>query len=250
MRLGIAVLAFAALSLAIPGSAAALNMQWGFDADDEGWTVDQDGIGAGADPTFSLAGGNPGGHISTVDSNVDDSLHFYSPALTAGSLAPNYLGRLSFDYKRSFAGRDFFVLRIQGAGTDYMFQLFGLPKGSSDVWQHKSLLFVELGAWYYCDPPAACTLDELTQAEFRTELSQATSFHINPDVPEVMGTLGDTYALDNVVLTERPPSSPAPPFVPPLGGATGAPVGAPSLAPKCKKGRKLRKGKCVKKKRK
>jgi hypothetical protein len=240
------VLGLMSLALLVPAGAGATTLSYTFDANDQGWRVSQ-GDPTLVPPTFSATGGNPGGYVSTVDTGAEtgcpppgpscDLVLWFGPDLTGG-LAANYGGTFSLDYNTDL-GPDFVLsLRIPvGAGDDLRVDIPYIGTG----WQHISVPLVE-SSWTYCiSAPPGC--GPPTEAEFRGALASAIRLLILGDV--VDGT-GETYGLDNVILTDI--HRPVPP--PPVG--VPSPTAVLSRLPHhCKKHKsKTHKKKCGKKKRK
>ena len=95
----------ASLSLAIAtgkaqGGALAISV---FEIDSEGWSIAGDGTG----PTFQAAGGNPGGHITTVDQALGVTWYWNAPVKFLGDQTSAYGGMLSFDLFQSSTSSPF-----------------------------------------------------------------------------------------------------------------------------------------------
>jgi hypothetical protein len=206
-----AVAAAAAFAIAGPvGTAGATPISYGFDGGSaEGWKVannyDQPQVTAIVNPV----GGNPGGHLFYNDIVGESGggaafVSFFSPILPAGTLAANFGGTLTFDFRiqggaptRGLTPR---LISPQG-------ELFTVvPVAATNAFQRVGAGLIPPG-WNYCAPGGGgCT--GTTEAEMRAVLFSATQIELEVDARA--GT-GEDYSIDNVALTDPPPVGTAPP---------------------------------------
>jgi hypothetical protein len=229
--------------LGIAASAGATPLDYTFSGSNQGWQQSQDNGNTVASAGFQPSGGNPGGRLTARDSGLDDGcpnttpcelLTFFSP--TVPTLGANYGGTGSFDLRAS-VNPDFAAeLLLLPSGPEYLDGL--APESTGTEYHHLSIQLNEAAKWAIC-PYAGGTCRHPTQAEFMTLIAASDMVAVIVDVGP-NGT-GETYDLDNVVLTDGPPPpSPPPPHKKPK---------------KCKKkhGKKraasAKKKKCKKKKR-
>jgi hypothetical protein len=239
-RLATTFLVAAGAALFAPAGAGATPISHTFDANNQGWVVVQNGAQTAV--PFVATGGNPGGFVRYTDATAETGCFLMPPAapcdfsfmgVAVPSLAANYGGTWSFDYKTSHAPSldDNIFLTIEGGGGSWTKEI---PPANSVAWQHYSGPLTEAG-WEPC-----CGIP-VDQAHFKTQLANAQAVIVDGDV---YTGAGEQYSLDNFTLTDGPAVTPPPAGAPP---AAAPPAAAPAKK-KCKKGRKLKHGKCVKKK--
>jgi hypothetical protein len=213
----LALLAVAALSMAVPASATPL--EYGFNTNNQGWLQSQDNGSTVAGATFQASGGNPGGRLTAKDTGQEggcatgttpcDLLTFISPIVP--KLGANYGGTGSFDL-RSSVNPDFPAeLLLLPTGPNYLDGL--IPESIGTTYHHLSIPLNETANWAVC-PYAGGACSPPSQTTFMTLIGASDQIAVIVDVgPD--GT-GETYDLDNVVLTEGGPLPPPPPSnVPP-----------------------------------
>jgi hypothetical protein len=251
MLVGLAVAAVAALGTA--GSASATSLSYTFDSGNQGWIQSQDNGMTTSSAGFESKGGNPGGHLTAVDTGQEtgcdtgatpcDLLTFFSPIVPF--LSANYGGVASFDLRSSVDPEFGAEVLLLPSGDNYLDGL--IPDGVGKTYHHLSLPLTETASlttgklsWAVC-PYAGGTCAAASQAEFQSLMSASDQIAVIADVgPD--GT-DETYDLDNFKLTNGPPPQPQPPASP------GPPA---TQKKKCKKKKHHRaaaaKKKCKKKK--
>jgi hypothetical protein len=224
--------------MAVPAIASATPLSYGFDASGEAWGQSQNGGSTITTAGFLAIGGNPGGHLSAIDTGTDAAcpaapcniLYFESPTLPVGALTGNYGGTASFDLRSSVSPG--FASELVIGSTSLQALLSGtIPETAGTTYHHLSIPLTEGAAWLYCTTSCVAA----SQAQFKSLLSSADFFSVNADVAPT--DTGETYDLDNVSLTDGPP----------------APVPVRPKKKKCKKKKKKKhaaaaKKKCKKKK--
>ncbi len=232
-------------SLGLCASASATQISWTFDSDNQGWLQNQDQASTNFTPAgFQSTGGNPGGHLWAQDTGPENGcpkgnpcqlLTFYSPPIPA--MSANYGGTASVDLaspKEDPAFPAEFLLLPPG--PNYLDGL--VPEVIGTGYHHLSISLTEAAlsgndpAWAVC-PYIGGTCTPPSQQQFKDLIAASDLVGVMADVGP-NGT-GETYSLDNVSLTDGPPTQPPP--------------------HKCKKKKKNRaavakKKKCKKKKRK
>jgi hypothetical protein len=237
----------AGAALIAPAAAGATPTSFPFDSSSQGWAVGQNNAATAA--PFIATGGNPGGFIRYTDAIAETGCPSAAPCdrsflyVPMSPLTGNYGGSWSFDFKTSVAPSldDNVFLFINGTSGQLQKEI---PPANSLAWQHFSGPLTETG-WTFCTSGDVCPA--ATQAQFKSVLSSADAAGVSPDVYK--GT-GEQYSLDNFGLTDGPVVTPPPAATSPA--ATPPAAAPPAAAPakkKCKKDRKLKRGKCVKKKR-
>jgi hypothetical protein len=249
-KIGVIVLLAAAAVLAAAGSAGATPLDYTFSADNQGWQQSQDNGASFSPAGFSSSGGNPGGRLTARDTGAEDGcstgtdpcdlLTFYSPFVPR--LGANYGGIGSFDLRSSVTPAFGAELLLLPDPPDYLDGLIATSTGTG--YHSLSIRLDETANWAVC-PYAGGNCTSPTRAEFQRLIADSDQVAVIVDVgPD--GT-GETYDLDNVVLTDGPPQMPPPP------PASGPPPHK-KKPKKCKKKRHHRaasakKGKCKKKRR-
>jgi hypothetical protein len=230
----IVLLAIAAtLSTAVSASATPLEYTFSGNSND-GWLQSQNNGNTITSAGFQSSGGNPGGHLHAQDSGTTGTettcpdpgdcnlLTFYSPVVPL--LAANYGGTASFDLRSSVNPAFAAELLLLPSGPEY---LDGLVAETADTtYHHLSIVMNTTATWSVC-PYAGGSCTRPTEAQFLSLIGASDRVAVIADVG-ANGT-GETYDLDNVVLTDGGPLPPPPP-----GG--GPPPSKPSKKPKkCKK---------------
>jgi hypothetical protein len=185
-------------AIAPQNNSSALIAESRFDLDDEGWTVNRDGMG----PTHQAAGGNPSGHISASDGEWDPNWYWYwvAPDKFLSDISAAYGGTLSFDLMQSqtdnqispddrYLSGDVF---LEGIDTDLVLDL---PVNPGTDWTRYTLLLHESAGWTknsHNGFPA--TADEIIAV-----LSNVESIKIRGEYRHGP----DSGGLDNVVLQGR-----------------------------------------------
>ncbi len=244
---GVAFVA-ALVGLVVPGGAAATDVTHRFDVGDDGWQVRQNYNLAPGPVTHHATGGVPatGGYISAVDSGSEATcpmapscqiLEFLSPPLP--SLSGNYGGFIRVHYRPYILPESGIRFIIDGSGGTLHWDSPIPPT----IFTQISKPLTPQPDWVYCSLTFMCHFPP-TEGEFKAVLAGASSVVIRADVSPASF---ETYALDNFRISE-PPAPPA------AAAASLAPVAAATparaTAKKCRKGRKLKRGRCVRKKKK
>jgi hypothetical protein len=232
----------AAGALIAPAAATATPFSYPFNDSNQNFTVLQSGASTPA--TLVLTGGNPGGFIRFTDAIAEtgcptvapcDPSLFEGPNPLPGPLTANYGGTWSFDFKTDVAPsvnkNVYLIIDSGGVGL-----VKSIPPANTTNWQHFSGSLTEPG-WLLYDFGVG-TSAPATEAQFKSVLSDAIATDVQPDV--YTGS-GEHYGLDNFVFTNGPQPAASPP-------AAATPAATAPARKKCKKGRKLKHGKCVKKK--
>lgn len=188
-----------AISLALGGPAGAA-VSNGFGIDSEGWDVITAGdVSAAPIATYgavhNAAGGNPGGYISILDPD-DQNTYFRAPAAYLGNMGPALGGVLRFDQIVSTPSLDYDTqdVVLKGGGLTLTYNL-PLP-AQTDVWK---TITVPLG------PNAAWTLNggaAASLADFQTVLGNLGDLWI---LAEYTNGLIEITGIDNVQLAEAVP---------------------------------------------
>jgi hypothetical protein len=242
-----AVGAIAVVLIVVPAIAAAQPLSFDFTAGRQGWKVSQNNGGNPlTDPAWTNLGGNPGGYVYVNDTGDDSGcttpgtpcnlVNFVSPAI-AGGLSANYGGTASIDLKSSIAPH--YAADIALYSTASNTYVDGtMPETSGLTFHHLSTPLAEGATWQFCNAVTS-TCGAVSQAQFKTSLAATDVILLGADVGSDNAG-GETYSLDNVVLTDGPPPPPVVPVV---------------KKKKCKKKKKhhasvAKKKKCKKKKKK
>jgi hypothetical protein len=246
-KTGVFVLFAVAAALAIPGAAAATEFEYTFSGNNQGWQQSQDNGNTLTTAGFQSNGGNPGGRLTAKDTGAEtgcdtgttpcDLLTFYSPFV--GFLGANYGGTASFDLRSSVNPTFAAELLLLPAGPDYLDGL--IPESTGTGYNHLGIQLSETANWAVC-PYAGGTCNPPAQAQFKDLIAASDEVAVIVDVGP-NGT-GETYDLDNVVLTNGGPAPPPPP--------SGAPPPTLKKPKKCKKKHRKRAAaakKCKKKRR-
>jgi len=227
--IGAIVLLAIAATLCLASSASATALEYTFSGSNQGWQQSQDNGNTVTTAGFQPSGGNPGGRLSARDTGAEtgcktgttpcDLLTFFSPIVPV--LQTNYGGTASFDLRANVNPEFAAELLLLPTGPDYLDGL--IPETTVPGWHHLSIQMTETANWAVC-PYAGGNCSAPSQAEFLSLIAASDQVGVIVDVGPA-GT-GETYDLDNVVLTDGGPLPPAPPN-------RGAP---PSKKPKkCKK---------------
>jgi hypothetical protein len=222
LLLGLALAVVALLATA--GSASATSLSYTFDFGNQGWTQKQDVASATFLPAgFVAKGGNPGGHLSAVDTGEEsgcpdaspcETLAFYSPFVP--TLGANYGGTGSFDLRSADVNPEFGAeLLLLPSGDTYLDGF--IPESPGKSYHHLSIPLNETArvtgklSWAVC-PYAGGACSAASREQFQGLLGSSDVIAVIVDVGP-NGT-GETYDLDNVTLTDAPPQPPAPPGPP------------------------------------
>jgi hypothetical protein len=207
-----------AATLSMAGAASATSLDYTFSGSNQGWQQSQDNGNTVTDAGFQPSGGNPGGRLTAKDTGAEtgcdtgttpcDLLTFFSPIVP--KLQTNYGGTGSFDLRSSVNPMFGAELLLLPTGPNYLDGL--IPETTGTGWHHLSIQMSETANWFVC-PYAGGTCSVPSQAEFLSLIAASDQVGVIADVgPD--GT-GETYDLDNVVLTDGGPLPPAPPNGPP-----------------------------------
>lgn len=161
-----------------------------FESDAQGWTA----LGDIAGPlTWSALGGNPGGHVSIVDSVTGGTTYFVAPGAFLGNQSAALGSSLTFDLKQVFPGAanqfDASDVILIGGGFTLAFDLPTNPANGS--WTSYAVPLTA-SAWHLTSLAGAAP----TTGQFLSTLSGLTSLQIRAEYQ----TGADTGSLDNVFL--------------------------------------------------
>jgi hypothetical protein len=242
------VLLALAAGLTMPGVASATPLEFTFSGNNQGWLQSQDNGNTVTSAGFQSSGGNPGGRLTAKDSGAEtgcpsktpcDLLTFFSPVVSP--MIDNYGGTASFDLRSSVNPGFAAEFLLLPTGPDYLDGL--IPESTGTAYHQLSIQMTEAANWAVC-PYAGGTCAHPSQSQFVSLISASDQVAVIADVGP-NGT-GETYDLDNVVVTDggglpTPPPNQGPP--PPQ-----------KKAKKCKKKKKHKKRaaaakKCKKKRR-
>jgi hypothetical protein len=231
--IGVLVLLAVTATLTLAATAGATPLEYTFSGNNQSWQQAQDPAnGPFVSAGFQSSGGNPGGRLTAKDSGPEDGcpdsdpcqlLTFYSPIVP--KLGANYGGTASFDLRSQSVDPAFaaeFLLLPEG--TEYLDGL--IPESLGTDYHHLSIQMSEAANWAVC-PYLGGTCSPPSQAQFMALIGATDRVAVIADVgPD--GQTGETYDLDNVMLTDGGPQPPPPNH--------GAPP--PKKAKKCKKRKK------------
>jgi hypothetical protein len=233
-----ALLMVAALAMAAP--AGATQLEYTFSGNNQGWMQSQDNGNTITAAGFASSGGNPGGRLTAKDSGAEtgcpdtapcELLTFYSPFVSP--LGANYGGTASFDLRSSVNPAFASEFLLLPPGSEYLDGL--IPESSGTGYHSLSIQLSEAANWAVC-PYAGGTCAPPSQAQFLSLIGATDELAVIVDVGP-NGT-GETYDLDNVVVTDG--GALPPPPRPPGGG--------PSQTQKHKKCKKKHKRAAIAKK--
>ena len=214
--IGVIVLLATAAALASAGTASATPLEYTFNGNNDGWQQSQDNGKNFTAAGFQASGGNPGGHLRAQDSATTGTettcpdptdcnlLTFYSPFVS--SLGANYGGTASFDLRSSVNPAFAAELLILPMGLDYLDGL--IPESTGTTYHQLSIQMDETANWVVC-PYAGGDCTRPSQAQFQALMAASDEIAVIADVGP-NGT-GETYDLDNVLLTDGGPLPPPPP---------------------------------------
>jgi hypothetical protein len=247
-RTCVGLLAACAVVLGSSATASATTLSYSFDSDNQDWGVSQDASSGNAfQAQWTATGGNPSGHLFARDTGPEtgcaasedpcELLTFYSPSVTP--LVANYNGLASFDLRTSADPGDInsaAELILLAAGDFYLDGV--LPSPLSTAYSHFSIPLNEGANWSIC-PFSGGSCSQPTQAQFKTLIGATDQIAIMADIasPETDGT-GETYDLDNVILTDGPPTPPVTPTQPKKKCKKNERRAASAAKKKCKKKRR------------
>jgi hypothetical protein len=223
MAMGL-TLAASVIAMAIPAIASALPLSYSFEGATpavgrQGWTVTQNGGSTFGSSGWLASGGNLGGHLTATDTTEETGcaastnpcgfLYFESPTL-GGGYGANYNGYGSVDL-RSSDSPEYAAELVLGATSTGHYLDGVLPESSGIAFHHLTIPLNETAmagpypAWQYCDGTTGeCSADPVTQAQFQAVLASMDFVSVAADVaPDA--SVGETYDLDNVSLTDGPP---------------------------------------------
>ena len=215
--IGVFLLLALAAVLTMPGGAAATPLEYTFSASNEGWLQSQNNGNTVTAAGFQSSGGNPGGRLTAKDSGAEtgcpsttpcDLLTFFSPIVSP--MIGNYGGTASFDLRSSVNPGFAAEFLLLPTGPEYLDGL--IPESTGTTYHHLSIQMTETANWAVC-PYAGGTCATPSQSQFVSLISASDQVAVIADVGP-NGT-GETYDLDNVVLTDggglpTPPPNPGP----------------------------------------
>jgi len=159
-----------------------------FEVDDDGWAIVNNG--SSTIPDYFPFGGNPGGYISDKDA-VFGVWHFLAPSKFLGDVSEYYGDTLRFDLKQSLNGTVFdHDVLLDGNGITIYYDM---PFYPGFDWTSYLVSVDVNGGWKNLSTGLPAT-----QSEILSVLSSLSSLKIRGDF--FVGTMGDTTAIDNVIL--------------------------------------------------
>lgn len=192
-----AAAAAAAAAVALTGSPAQAAVQYGFDTDAQGWTVEQ-----GGRLTYVASGGNPGGYLEFADISSDDMLAVL--ALPGVDWSAYRGGTLSFDARNLSGNTNFYAsfgqltFSGQGVSTETVDVIpLGEP-AAGPAWHHYTIPLTDA----LFGPNLATALGQVTRVTLRTEFATSDpalfdTVHGGPGFDERVG-------IDNIQLAAVP----------------------------------------------
>jgi hypothetical protein len=212
--IGALVLLAVAATLALAATAGAMPLEYTFSGNNQGWKQAQDPAnGPFVSAGFQSSGGNPGGRLTAKDNGLEDGcpdsdpcqlLTFYSPIVPR--LGANYGGTASFDLRSSVEPAFAAEILLLPEGTEYLDGL--IPESMGTDYHHLSIQMSEAADWAVC-PYAGGACSHPNQAQFMTLIGASDGVAVIADVGP-NGDTGETYDLDNVMLTDGAPLPPPP----------------------------------------
>lgn len=167
----------------------------GFNADDQGWTIQGDAQGASTTPDYNTTGGSPGGFISAVDDVTGDYWYFSAPSDFLNNMKDKYGKTLKFKLKQSSttsqATKDDLMI-ISGNGMDIIFKV---PYNPGITWT-KYTVSLKSSDWVKLSTGTAPS-----RTEMKKVLQNITKLWIRGEYR----TGADEGGLDNVTITEKLP---------------------------------------------
>jgi hypothetical protein len=187
-----------------------------FSTTDEGWTVFDQNAGSSVAPTYTAAGGNPGGFVQFLSGTANLNIYFSAPAKFKGNFSFSYNQSMSFDMMTS-AGNDNTTADVilKDAGNNFTL-IYQLPtKPVSGSWTTYTISMNESNWRQGSIAGAAPTRDQ-----FKQVLANIGTFLIR--LKYASGSLAPvTTKLDNVVLNSVTLNNP--PKVNSFSPASGTP---------------------------
>jgi hypothetical protein len=192
------ILPAAAALIALGGPASAATVSSTFDTDAEGWGVGniRSNISTAPDPstppTYNATGGNPGGYISTTD--TQDIVAFLAPGKFLGDDAGFIGGSLSFDLQDTVGSDGVpYPAVVLYSSLGFSISYTALPPGTS--WTSYSIPLTAAG-WTGYPGGENNGVIPVTDKEFASVMSTIANIAIEAD----WHTGDDNTGLDNVVL--------------------------------------------------
>jgi hypothetical protein len=194
------VLGLAAAGLVVGfGGIAQATVTSGFTFSTDGWTVitsypiGSNVLSYGSAP-WNAVGGNPGGYVSILDPDDNDT-YFRAPAAFLGNQSAAVGGTLAFDRIMETGAIDYsqnYDVMLQGGGRILQYEL---PMPSQlTLWQTYQLTLAPSAGWFNVTSNTAATL-----ADFQAVLSSLTELWL---LAEFTNGQLETIGIDNVVLTD------------------------------------------------
>lgn len=161
-----------------------------FEANDDGWTLSNNGVGS--KPLLRQQDGNPSGQLCGTDSDATDIWYFVAPPEYLGNEALAYGKRLTFDLRQSESfnqihGRD---VVLNGAGLAVTVSLRATPGRD---WTPYSITLDAKSGWTLDDRSGRG--NAASEADLRSVLGALTALRIRG---EYVTSAGSTTCLDNV----------------------------------------------------
>lgn len=189
LRIGAAASAAVVTGAMAACPAAAQVASSAFNTDAEGWVVQGDATSA--TPTYNAGGGNPGGHISAVDTVSGGVWYWVAPAKFRGNVGGAYNNTLTFDLMQSSTTSQFNAVDISITGNGLTL-VFDTPANPGTTWTPYSVLLREDAGWRVDTLAGPAPSADQMQGV----LSSVTSLRIRGEFRDG----ADTGRLDNVIL--------------------------------------------------
>jgi hypothetical protein len=201
------ILPAAAALIALVGPASAASVSSTFDTDAEGWGVGniRSNLSTAPDqsnpPTYTATGGNPGGYISTTD--TQDIVAFLAPSKFLGDDSAFLGGELTFDLQDLVPPDDAAYPAVVLYTSTGSISYTSISPGTT--WTSFSIPLTAAGWTFYPGGESNGTVP-VTDAEFAAALAGVVNLAIEAD----WHTGDDITGLDNVVLASGGGPSPVP----------------------------------------
>ncbi|HWS88342.1 MAG TPA: laminin B domain-containing protein [Pyrinomonadaceae bacterium] len=193
------------LALAPAARADAIVMST-FDTDAEGWnavSLNTSYTVTGTHTvTWNATGGNPGGHLSRPDPQVDTTFYWNAPAQFLGDMSAAYGGALTYDVRHSGGPVYNFADVILVGGATPLRLVYDAAALPTTAWTPFTIPF-NAGQWRVGSLSGAFA----TQQQILSVLSALTALRIRG---EYISNTNETGYLDNVSVEAPPEPTPEP----------------------------------------
>ncbi len=166
-----------------------------FSTNDEGWTVFDQNSGSSVAPTYTAAGGNPGGFIQyTPGSNFN--IYFTAPAKFKGNFSFAYNQTLTFDIRVNTPGTDNsqpdIIIKDAANSVTLVYQLPTKP--TSGAWSSYSISLSEAN-WHLGSLAGAAP----TRDQFKQVLANIGTFQIRLKYQVVSATPNSRFVRQRTI---------------------------------------------------